>query len=186
MDPLKGKPVFVAGFMGTGKTKVGRILAERLGRPFVDTDDLIVERAGKPISEIFEQDGEPAFRRLEEDCVAGASRLADAVVALGGGAVTQEANWDTIRRTGLCLCLRASPETISDRVGRNDERPLMAGLDPSERLEKIRRMLAEREPSYARADAFVTSTDCRSPEETADLALSELLRVAGEAGKRPF
>ena len=178
MSPLDGQPIYLAGFMATGKTKVGRILAERLGRPFVDTDDMVVERAGKPITEIFEQDGEPAFRRMERTCVSEASQMTNAVVALGGGAVTQEANWATIRNTGLCLCLRASPETISNRVSRNDKRPLMADLDEPERLNRIRRILAERDPCYARADAFVTSTDDRTPEETADLVLSELLRAA--------
>ncbi len=179
MTLLEGKQIFLTGFMATGKTKVGRILAERLGRPFVDTDNLIVATAGKSIPEIFDQDGEDAFRRIEHECAARASRMPDAIISLGGGAITQEANWDVIRKTGICLCFRASPETISARVGRNDERPLFAGLGGDERLEKIRTMLADREPYYSRTDAFVTSSEDRTPEDTADLATAELERVAG-------
>jgi len=167
--------------MATGKTKVGRILAERLGRPFVDTDDLIVETAGKTIPEIFAQDGEAAFRRIEHGCVVRASQMGEAVIALGGGAITQEANWETVRQTGICLCLKASPETIFERVSRNQERPLMAGLDDSARMARIRRMLAERQPFYSRADAFVASTECHTPEETADLAISELKKLAADS-----
>ena len=174
---LPGQPIFLTGFMATGKTKVGRILAERLGRPFVDTDDLIVETAGKTIPEIFHQDGETVFRRIEHDCVARASEMGEAVIALGGGAITQEANWETIRQTGICLCFQAAPETIFERVSRNDERPLMAGLNAAGRMDRIRNMLAERRPFYNRSDAFVTSTEDRTPEETADLAIAELRKL---------
>lgn len=177
MNLLSGQSIFLTGFMATGKTKVGRILADRLGRLFVDTDDLVVETAGKTIPEIFAQDGEAAFRRIEHDCVVRASRMGDAVIALGGGAITQEANWATIRQTGACLCFRASPQTIFERVSRNEKRPLMADLNAAGRMAKIRHMLAERRPFYNRADAFVTSTEDRTPEETANLAISELQKL---------
>ena len=137
-----------------------------------------VHVAGKTIPEIFAQDGEAVFRRIERACVLRASRMGEVVVALGGGAITEEANWETIRETGICLCLRASPETIFKRVRRADDRPLMAGLDDAARMARIRRMLAEREPFYRRADAFVTSTEDRTPAETADLALAALERIA--------
>ncbi len=181
MSLLAGKQIFLTGFMATGKSKVGPVLAQRLNRPFVDTDELIVEAAGKTIPEIFEQDGETVFRRIEHDCVVRASRMSDAIISLGGGAVTQEANWEVIRKTGVCVCFQASAETIFERVSRTEgERPLMAGLDDAGRLAKIREMLAEREPFYSRADVFVTSTEDRTPEETAEVTIAELERVAGD------
>jgi 3-dehydroquinate synthase/shikimate kinase/3-dehydroquinate synthase len=182
MVPFLDKPIFITGFMATGKSKVGRLLAERLERAFVDTDEMIVEVAGKSISEIFEQDGEPVFRQMEHDCVNRASRMDSAVISLGGGAITQERNWEVIRETGLCLCLRASAETIFDRVSRREERPLLAGLDDEGRMQKIRALLQEREPFYSRADVFVTSTENQTPDETAEIAIWEVKRWAGDVG----
>lgn len=174
-SPLRGRQIFLTGFMATGKSKIGPILARRLDRIFVDTDELIVETAGKSIPRIFADDGEAAFRRIERGCVARAAGMPDAVIALGGGAVTQEDNWDTIRATGVCLCLRASAETIFTRLCRTEgERPLMAGLNDEERMEKIRSMLAARAPFYGLADAIVESTEDRTPEETVHLALAAL------------
>lgn len=182
MSLLAGRQIFLTGFMATGKSKIGPILAQRLARVFVDTDEMIVEAAGKSIPEIFEADEEAAFRRIEHNCVVRAAQMPDAVIALGGGAITQEANWETIREAGVCLCLRASAETIFERVSRTEgERPLMAGLDDAGRMAKIRAMLAEREPFYSRADLFVESTDGRTPEETVEVAV-DALRKFSERG----
>ena len=177
MSLLPGRQIYLTGYMATGKSKVGPILAERLQRLYVDTDDLIVEADGRPIPDIFEQDGEAAFRRIEHACVEKASGMPAAVVALGGGAVTQEANWDVIRQTGVCLCFWATPEVIAERVSRSDERPLLVGMDDAALMDKILKMLAEREPYYSRADARVQSTEERTPEETTDLAIEALRRL---------
>ena len=172
---LRDRQIFLTGFMATGKSKIGPILARRLDRIFVDTDELIVEAAGKSIPRIFAEDGEAAFRRIERGCVAHAAGMPAAVIALGGGALTQEGNWDTIRASGVCLCLQASAETIFTRLRRTEgERPLMAGLTDEDRMAKIRSMLAARAPFYDRADAFVASTEDRAPEETVQLAVSAL------------
>lgn len=172
---LRDRQIFLTGFMATGKSKVGPILARRLDRVFVDTDELIVEAAGKSIPRIFSEEGEAAFRRIERGCVARAAAMPHAVIALGGGAVTQEGNWETIQASGVCLCLRAAAETIFKRLRRTEgERPLMAGLTDEGRMVKIRSMLAARTPFYDRADAFVESTEYRTPEETAQLAVSAL------------
>lgn len=172
------KPIFLTGFMATGKSKVGRVLAERLGRVFVDTDEMIVEAAGKSIPEIFEQDGEPVFRQLEHEAIQRASEMDNVIVSLGGGAITQERNWDVIRATGVCLCFTASVETIFERVSRKrDERPLLAGLGDVGLRAKIETMLQARDVYYKKSDAFVESVEDREPEETADLALVELEKV---------
>ena len=177
MSLFRGGQIYLTGFMATGKSKVGPILAERLQRLYVDTDDLIVEEAGRSIAEIFEQDGEAAFRAVEHACVKKASEMSGAVVALGGGAVTQEINWNVIRKTGVCLCFWAEPEVIARRVSRSDERPLLIGMDEATLMEKILKMLADRKPYYLRADARVQSVEERTPEETAELAIEALRRL---------
>ena len=178
MFDLPDKPIFLTGFMATGKTRVGRILAGWLNRTFVDTDELVVDAAGKTIPEIFEEGSETAFRQLEHQAVIVASKMDNVIVSLGGGAITQERNWAVIRKTGVCLCFRASVNTIFERVsGKRDERPLLSGLDDEDLKNKIEEMMADRERFYVRADAFATSTiDC-TPQDTAETALIELQRV---------
>lgn len=185
MFDLPDKPIFLTGFMATGKTRVGRILAGWLKRTFVDTDELVVDAAGKTIPEIFEEGGETAFRQLEHQAVIEASKMGNVIVSLGGGAITQERNWAVIRKTGVCLCFRASADTIFERVSRKrHERPLLAGLDNEGLKNKIEVMMAERERFYARADAFATSTNDHTPEDTAETALIELQSVFGTTDKQ--
>jgi shikimate kinase/3-dehydroquinate synthase len=173
---LEGKQVFVTGFMATGKSKISPILAALTGRTYVDTDDMIVEAAGKSIPDIFEDDGETAFRDLEHQCVKEAAQGSPSVISLGGGAIAHERNWDAIGSTGVSLCIQASVETIYERVARKrDERPLLAGLTDEECVTKIESMLKEREDFYARSNVFVTSDELKSPEDTAVEAL-ELLK----------
>ena len=146
--------------MASGKSRIGRSIAERLHATFIDTDALIVERQGKSISEIFEEQGEAAFRKMELETIQEiAADSSPKVVALGGGTLTQAAVVSLIRKTGIIVRLWASPEVLSERIGRKDTRPLMSGLSPEERLEKIKKMLAEREPHYALADFSVESTN---------------------------
>lgn len=177
MSLLGCEPIFLCGFMATGKSKVGHILAQNLDRVFLDTDALVEERLGKSISEIFEQDGEIVFRQYEHECIVKVSKMLQTVISLGGGAILQESNWEVIQSTGICLCLRASAETIFNRIARNSDRPLLRGLDDVERMQKIKEMLNEREEYYSRADFFVTSTEKRAPEETANIAIDELAKI---------
>ena len=107
--------IFLTGFMGCGKTEVGMLLARRLGRVFVDTDAMVEEKAGKRISDIFGDEGEEHFRRMEHVCVVEAAQRSDAVVALGGGAITRAENRDAIK-DGMIVYLRAKPETLFERV----------------------------------------------------------------------
>ena len=158
MTAPASRPIFLTGFMATGKSRVGRALALRLGRPFYDTDDMIETRAGKPIPRIFTEDGEEAFRALETACVREAAARPDAVVALGGGAITRADNRDAIRQAGaLLVCVEADVDTILERVSRRDDRPLLAGLSPEQKRQRITEMLAERAPFYATADITLRS-----------------------------
>lgn len=180
---MTAPPVFLTGFMATGKSRIGRLLAARLSRRFFDTDEMIEARAGKAVPAIFEEDGEEAFRRLESECVAAAAAT-DAVVALGGGAITRSANREAIRAAGgVLICLQADVETILQRVSRKEDRPLLAGLTPAQQRAKIEAMLAERAPYYAQADVTVSSCEDRSPEALTE-ELVEILRY-WEEGRRP-
>ncbi|MDR2579492.1 MAG: 3-dehydroquinate synthase [Fibromonadaceae bacterium] len=161
--------IYFTGFMASGKTRIGKLLAERLGLEHIDSDSFIEERAGKSVAEIFEQEGEAKFRELERNAIKEISQKECAVVSLGGGAITQSENVQAIRSSGILICMRAEPEILSERIGRNENRPLMAGLEPEARLEKIKAMLAQREKFYALADFDVESNE--DPPETRILPL---------------
>lgn len=167
------RPIFLTGFMATGKSRIGRILAIHLDRPFYDTDEMVESRAGKSITRIFSEDGEASFRLLEAECVVDAGSRPEAVVALGGGAITQDQNRQTIRATrGVLVCVQADVETILERVSRRDDRPLLSGLSAQQKREKIESMLQEREPHYAMADITLLSTKSSNADGLArDLVL---------------
>lgn len=158
------KNIYFTGFMASGKTRIGRLLAKHLKLSYVDSDALIVQWAGKSIAEIFEQEGEAKFRELEKEIIKEISQKKGLVVSLGGGAITKSENVQVVKNTGILICMRAEPEVLCERIGRNDNRPLMAGLEPEERLEKIKTMLAEREKYYALADFSIDSSE--DPPET--------------------
>jgi shikimate kinase len=151
------------GFMGTGKTTVGRHVAEYLGFDFLDTDELIQSRTGRSITDIFEQDGEPAFRELERQVVQELSACKKTVIATGGGLPTNADNLAALKSYALVICLWASPEKIWERVKNQTHRPLLHDADPQK---KIRELLAAREPFYRQADVLI-NTDLRSVREAA-------------------
>ena len=155
--------VALIGFMGTGKSSVGRIVAEQLRYELVDTDEMIEKRAGKTITEIFQQDGEPAFRALEKQLVAELAARTGIVISAGGGLAANEANLKSLKTHALVVCLWASPEKIFQRVRHQTHRPLLHDPDP---LAKIKTMLAAREPFYRQADVMV-NTELRSVKAVA-------------------
>ncbi len=149
------------GFMGTGKSCVGRLAADLLHFTFLDTDHVIEARAGKAISDIFAQDGEPVFREWERRIVEELTRRTKTVIATGGGLPTDAGNLVSLKTHALVVCLWASPESIWERVRAHDHRPLLNEPDP---LAKIRQLLASREPCYRQADVLV-NTEMRSTRE---------------------
>ena len=151
------------GFMGTGKSTVGRLVADILHFTFLDTDHVIEAWAAKPISDIFTQDGEPAFRQWECRLVEDLARRTKTVIATGGGLPAQEGNLASLKTHALVICLWASPDAIWERVRSHSHRPLLNEPDP---LAKIRQLLAVREPYYRQADVLV-NTEMRSPREVA-------------------
>ena len=161
-------PIFLTGFMATGKSRIGRLLADRLGRPFYDTDKMVEEQAGQTVPEIFACRGEEGFRELESACVREAAALDGAVVALGGGAITRSENREAIREAGAVLvCVEADVESILQRLSRKEDRPLLAGLTPDQRRRRIEEMLAERAPFYGAAHITVRTSEETAAEEVA-------------------
>lgn len=164
-EPVQqARAVVLTGFMGTGKSTVGRLLAKRLGYGFIDLDELIEKEAGMPIKDIFSSFGESRFREFEAQAI---ERLAYGelgtaqVVSTGGGAVVRERNRSLLRSFGVLVCLKASPEEILKRVGKRPERPLLFGPD---REEKLHALLSERQTAYEDCDLEVDTTGLR-PEE---------------------
>ena len=155
--------VALVGFMGTGKSTVGNVLASMLHLRFVDTDALIEPRAGKRITEIFAKEGEARFREYESQVVRELEDLRGCVISTGGGLVVNPANMESLKKHALVVCLWASPESILQRVGHQTHRPLLQGSD---RLEKIKELLSKREPFYRQADVLL-NCEQRSPREVA-------------------
>ena len=151
------------GFMGTGKTSVGRHVAEQIGFEFIDTDELIQSDTGRTIADIFARDGEPAFRALEKQLVRKLSLREKVLIATGGGLPTNAENLAALKSFALVICLWASPEKIWERVKNQSHRPLLHDADPQK---KIRDLLAVREPFYKQADVLI-NTDLRSVREAA-------------------
>jgi shikimate kinase len=168
--------IALCGFMGTGKTSVGRIVAEQLRFAFLDTDTVIEARAGKSVTEIFAGQGEAAFRDLERRIVKELALRDHTVIATGGGLIVNPENLASLKQHALVVCLWASPETIWSRVKSQAHRPLLNGGEP---LETIRRLWKERAPFYKQADVGLT-TELRSPREVAQQVLHQF-RVARTA-----
>jgi len=161
---MVGRNVVLTGFMGTGKTTVGRVLAEQLGYEFVDTDDVIEARHG-PITAIFAEHGEGTFRRYERDVAEELAGRDGLVVATGGRMMIDAVNAERLGATGDVFCLVATVDTVLDRVaqrGEADDRPMLAGDDVRGTVE---RLLAERAPIYAMFQAI--DTDGRAPDDIA-------------------
>ena len=163
--------------MGSGKSRVGRALASRLAWDFVDTDERVEKAAGMKVQEIFARDGEAAFRRLESEALAGlpARRC---VVALGGGAVVSAENRRVLREKGRLVWLDAEPETLAERIGDSQKRPLLAGLDRAGRVARLAQLRADRLAAYSEAELHVR-TDGLSVEESAALVHAALEQAGG-------
>jgi len=154
--------IVLVGFMGTGKTTVGELLAQQTGMPLLDMDSIIEDRAGKSINDIFAQDGEPYFRGLERELVRELASSRGHVISTGGGIVLNPENITDFESAGLVVCLLASPDTILDRVRHDTARPLLAG----DKETKIIELLERRKPLYE-AVAHKIDTNGLQPQEIA-------------------
>lgn len=158
----------LTGFMGTGKSTLGRLVADRLGRPFVDMDSVIAARAGQPIPAIFAAQGEQAFRALERALCQELAAQDGLVIATGGGALVDPENRAAMQRSGLVICLTASPAALAERLAGAGDRPLLAGDDPAARIAAL---LADRAAAYA-ALPHQLDTTTLTPEQVTEAILT--------------
>lgn len=173
--------LFLIGYRGCGKSTVGRLLAERLGWASIDSDDEVERAAGKAIAAIFAEDGEPAFRDLEEATVRDLSERDDTVISLGGGAVLREPTRAVLAAAGPVVWLTAPAETLAARIAGDaatgDRRPSLTGLSG---LAEVERVLAQREPIYKQCANVAIETGERPPAAIADEIATWLGRPAKE------
>lgn len=165
------KNIILVGFMGTGKTAVGKALARRLNMKFVDMDDIIEKREGMNIAKIFAEKGEPYFRSAEKEVTKEISKQSNLVVAAGGGAVIDEENVRNLKSGGIMICLNADTDKILERTKGHVHRPLLNVPDPKS---KISELLAKRAKYYARADSQIDTTDLTIDEVVEKI--SEMLK----------
>ncbi|MCX7765735.1 MAG: shikimate kinase [Candidatus Sumerlaeia bacterium] len=166
---MKRKPeknnIILVGFMGTGKTEVGKALAEQLSFTYIDTDEIIEKIAGKSIPQIFSEYGEAHFRQLEKSVIQNLVNLQHHVIATGGGAVIFDENIENMKRAGIVICLTASPEVIYERIKHDTYRPLLQVPDPQQR---IRELLSQRQAQYQKADFSI---------DTSQLTIAEVSKI---------
>ncbi len=160
------QPIILIGYMGAGKTTVGKLLAEQLSCPFMDTDRMIEEQENRNIRTIFEQDGEEKFRDMETALLEKLldHGLADVVLSVGGGLPIRERNRELLKKLGTVVYLTALRETIVERVAGSEERPLLQGQELSKKVEQ---MLEIRDPLYRMAASVSIKTDGKTAQEIA-------------------
>lgn len=169
-DLRKKKNIVLIGFMATGKTSAGKMLAQRLGREFIDTDALVEKKMGMSVSDIFTQYGEETFRKREADAVAEVASEENLVIATGGGIVLNPENIRRLREKGLLVLLETSPIVIARRVSNKKDRPLLS--DSPELIARIEELLAARE-SFYKGDLEIETSDL-SCEEVVEKILAFL------------
>lgn len=160
-----GRNIVLIGLMGTGKTTVGHLLADRLQRRFVDTDQDVEHEAGATVAQLFAAEGERGFRRREAAAIRHVAALRGQVIAVGGGAVLDPSNVTHLRATGDLVLLTADPEILAERVGEGRDRPLLADADAVEALVALQ---AARGEAYAAAAAATVDTAGCTPDEVVD------------------
>lgn len=164
--------IVLIGPMGAGKSEVGAVLSQRLGRPFVDTDEIVERDAGSSISAIFEREGEPGFRDREVAAVRKAADIPGAIIACGGGAVLKSENVERLRSAGRVVYLKVDAATAAERVIAHGSRPLLAGHDPKARLAEL---IQARESFYQAAADHVVGAD-GSVDEVVERVLEAIER----------
>jgi len=168
--------LYLVGFMGVGKSAIGRRVARELGYKFLDSDDCIEKRVGKKIPAIFASEGEARFRAYEREFIESGHPEAGCVVSCGGGLVVQEGMQALLKSKGVVICLFASVDSIIERTSRNNNRPLLNVENPEAR---IRELLAEREPIYMDSGACITTDGRTIPE-----VVKHMLRTYRACAKR--
>ncbi len=160
--------IVLVGFMGTGKSSVGERLSERLSLDFFELDEIIEEKEGALIKDIFDQKGEPYFRKLEKEAVKEVARRKGVIISAGGGAVIDEENFKNLKNTGVIICLEASPDVILQRTKNLTTRPLLNVADPKKKIEEL---LKVRFPYYKKSDHCI-NTDKLTIEQVVEIIIN--------------
>lgn len=163
------KNIALVGFMGAGKTVVGKALARHLGMIFVDSDETIVERERRSINDIFAKDGEPYFRKVEKEVIKEISQRDGLVIACGGGAVLDKDNMLNLQRNGVVIYLQTSADVIFERTKNYDHRPLLNVENPKKQIEDI---LKTRAPFYSQAEYTIDTSKL-----TIDEVVNKILEI---------
>ncbi|BDU50432.1 shikimate kinase [Haliovirga abyssi] len=156
------KNIVLIGYMGTGKSTIGKILSKELKMEFIDTDLLIEKNIKMSIKDIFENFGEKYFRDLESKIAKEVSKLNNKIISTGGGIVLRDENINNLKKTGMVVLLKANADTIYERVSKNSDRPLLNVENPKE---KINKMLIERKLNYERFKDIEIETDNKTVNE---------------------
>lgn len=170
---LKGVNLYLIGMMGAGKTTIGKLLAEQLEYRFFDTDSVVESVAGQPISQIFAEAGETAFRNLESQVLAELSAYSRLAIATGGGIVLKRENWGYLRH-GIVVWLDVPVAQLQARLEGDQSRPLLQGAELSDRLSTL---LQERQALYSQADVRVTQQPDETPAQVAARVLAQIRQV---------
>jgi shikimate kinase len=171
--------IFLVGMMGSGKTTLGRALAQRLHMPFADTDRVLVDRTGVPVTTIFEIEGETGFRKRESGVLAELAQGNDQVIATGGGAILAQENRAAMRAAGTVIYLRARLEHLWERTRHDSSRPLLKTADPRGTLGEL---LDVRDPLYREAAHIVVDTGTQSASTLVTRVVSALRRHEEQQG----
>jgi len=158
------KNIVLVGFMGTGKTAVGKLLSQRLGREFLELDEVIEKKEGTSIREIFEKKGEAYFRKLEKEAVKETAQKKGIIISAGGGAIIDEENLKNLKENGILICLSSSVDVILKRTKGPKKRPLLNVPDPKKKIEEL---LKKRESYYKKSD-FCIDTSTLTVEQVVD------------------
>ncbi|MDL1970804.1 MAG: shikimate kinase AroL [Candidatus Desulfofervidaceae bacterium] len=176
--------VFI-GFRATGKTTVGKMIAQSLGRKFVDTDVLIEERAGQTIAEIVKKEGWSGFRQREKTIIKELTQQHSLVIAVGGGAVLEEENVRYLKQNGILIWLKASPETICKRLNQDkktdSQRPSLTGKEVTAEIKEV---LNQRLPIYQKVADIEIDTEKHSLEEIVRLVIARVESIANARNNR--
>jgi len=161
MENKKTSRIALIGFMATGKSTIGPLLAEKLGYVFIDTDAMVEESMGMKISEIFRDLGESAFREAEHQALKKALAMEKVIISTGGGVILFERNRQMLKEKAFVVSLTCQPETIFERIQGDQSRPLLRSSDP---LKQIKMMMAERQSFYEDCDFQISTEEWTTPE----------------------
>ena len=171
IENLLTQPLFLCGMMGSGKSTIGKALAQKLSVPFQDLDHLIVEKSGKNIAEIFESEGEESFREIERNLIILLAQTAEGIIALGGGTLQNQQITDHVKLNGWLVFLDCKPDTLYNRLKESSNRPMISSLSEENLKLKITTLLENRLNFYEQAHF---SVECNNKD--VDTILEELIQ----------